>query len=110
MNDASFQPTVRLAEISVGRMRSCKLGDREIVLCHTRDGVFALDNICTHAHARMSEGFMRGTRVTCPLHGAVFDVRDGRVLGGPTTIPIGTHPTRVIDGVVEVALTLAERA
>jgi len=85
-------------------MRSCKIGPREIVLCHTRDGVFAVENICTHAHARMSEGFLKGTRLTCPLHGASFDVRSGRVLGGPAVIPIATHPTRIVDGVIEVAI------
>jgi nitrite reductase/ring-hydroxylating ferredoxin subunit len=85
-------------------MRSFKIGEREIVLCHTRDGVFAVDNMCTHALARLSEGFLKGTRLTCPLHGASFDVRDGRALGGPTAAPIVVHPTRVVNGVVEVAL------
>jgi nitrite reductase/ring-hydroxylating ferredoxin subunit len=104
MNDASFEPAVRLAEVSVGRMRSCTLGGREIVLCHTREGVFALDNVCTHAFARMSEGYLRRTRITCPLHGASFDVRDGRVLNGPATVPLGSYPTRIVNGVIEVAL------
>lgn len=77
---------------------------REIVLCHTKQGIFALDNICTHAHARMNEGRLRGLRVICPLHGASFDVRDGRVLGPPATVPLAHHAVRVVDGFVEVAL------
>jgi nitrite reductase/ring-hydroxylating ferredoxin subunit len=108
MDDAPFQRTLRLADLSVGRMRSCKIGDREIVLCHAREGVFALDNLCTHAFARLSEGLLRGTRVMCPLHGASFDVRDGRVLGGPTLVPVASHATRIVDGVIEVALTPAD--
>jgi nitrite reductase/ring-hydroxylating ferredoxin subunit len=110
MNDASFRPALRLAEVSVGRMRSCKIGEREIVVCHTRDGVFALDNVCTHAFARLSEGFFKGTRVTCPLHGASFDVRDGRVLGGPATAPLAAHPARVVDGMIEVAVQPSDPA
>ena len=105
MSETPFQPTLRLADVGVGRMRSLKMGDREIVLCHTRDGVFAVDNICTHAFARLSEGFLRGTRLTCPLHGASFDVCSGRVLGGPTVLPLAAHPTRVVDGVIEVAVS-----
>jgi nitrite reductase/ring-hydroxylating ferredoxin subunit len=104
MSDESFQPTMTLAELARGRMRSCRIGDREIVVCHTRAGIFAVDNVCTHAFARLSEGYLRGTRIICPLHGAAFDVRDGRVLSGPTTTPLPAHSTRVVDGVIEVAL------
>ena len=104
MVELTFQPALPIAEVAVGRMRSCKLGEREIVVCHTRDGVFAVDNTCTHAFARMSEGYLKGTRIICPLHGATFDVRTGRVLGGPTPTPLPAYQTRVVNGIVEVAL------
>jgi nitrite reductase/ring-hydroxylating ferredoxin subunit len=108
MNDLTFQPALPVADVAVGRMRSCKLGEREIVVCHTRDGVFAVDNTCTHAFARMSEGYLKGTRLICPLHGATFDVRSGRVLGGPTTTPLPAYQTRVVNGIVEVAVPAPE--
>ena len=93
-----------LAEIRQGSMQARVLEGREIVICHTREGVFALDNICTHAHARMCEGRLRATRLVCPLHGASFDIRDGRVLGPPAVIPLPTHQVRVVEGTIEVAL------
>jgi 3-phenylpropionate/trans-cinnamate dioxygenase ferredoxin subunit len=104
MTEHAFQPVLALTEVGRGRMRSCRIGERELVVCHTRDGVFAVDNVCTHAFARMSEGYLKGTRLTCPLHGASFDVRTGAVLGGPATIPLATYQTRIVDGRVEVAL------
>jgi nitrite reductase/ring-hydroxylating ferredoxin subunit len=104
MIESTFQPVLALADVARGRMRSCRIGERELVVCHTRDGVFTVENICTHALARMSEGYLRGTRITCPLHGASFDVRTGAVLGGPATIPLASYPTRVVGGIVEVAL------
>ena len=108
MNDTSFVPVMTLAEIPQGSMQAKVLDGREIVICHTREGgVFALDNICTHAHARMCEGRLRATRLVCPLHGASFDVRDGRVLGPPATVPLPTYPVRVVDGMIEVSLTPA---
>jgi nitrite reductase/ring-hydroxylating ferredoxin subunit len=85
-------------------MQTRVLEGREIVICHTKEGVFALDNICTHAHARMCEGRLRATRLVCPLHGASFDIRDGRVLGPPAVVPLPTFPVRVVDGTIEVAL------
>ena len=93
-----------LAEIPQGSMQTRVLEGREIVICHTREGVFVLDNICTHAHARMCEGRLRATRLVCPLHGASFDIRDGRVLGPPATVALPTHPVRVVDGTIEVAI------
>jgi nitrite reductase/ring-hydroxylating ferredoxin subunit len=105
MADPSFAPVMRLAEVPLGSMRTYVVGDREIVICHTREGVFALDNICTHAHARMCEGRLRATRLVCPLHGASFDIRDGRVLGPPAVIPLATHQVRVVDGTIEVSVS-----
>ncbi|HEY4751574.1 MAG TPA: non-heme iron oxygenase ferredoxin subunit [Steroidobacteraceae bacterium] len=101
---AQFATVLKLAELPLGGMRACLIGAREIVLCHTREGVFALDNICTHAHARLCEGRLRATRLVCPLHGASFDIRDGRVLGPPATVALPTHAVRVVDGAIEVAL------
>jgi nitrite reductase/ring-hydroxylating ferredoxin subunit len=98
-----FERALALKDIPRGQMRACILGGREIVVCHTKAGVFALDNICTHAHARMNEGRLRGLRLFCPLHGASFDVRDGRVLSAPATIPLPRYEVRVVDGFVEVA-------
>lgn len=95
---------IALAELREGRMRSCKVADRDIVLCHVQGQVYALDNICTHAFSRMSEGKLRGVRLICPLHGASFDCRDGKVLGPPATQPLHVHSVRIVDGTVEVAL------
>jgi nitrite reductase/ring-hydroxylating ferredoxin subunit len=105
MTDPHFAPVMRLAEVPQGSMRTCVIGEREIVICHTREGVFALDNICTHAHARMCEGRLRATRLVCPLHGASFDIRDGRVLGPPAVIPLVTHQVRVVDGAIQVSIS-----
>jgi nitrite reductase/ring-hydroxylating ferredoxin subunit len=99
-----FQPTIALSDIPLGRMHPVTLGGKEIVVCHTREGIFALDNICSHAHARMCEGRLRATRVVCPLHGASFDIRDGKVLGSPAVVPLPTFPARVVNGTVEVAV------
>jgi nitrite reductase/ring-hydroxylating ferredoxin subunit len=105
-----FETALPFAEVPLGSMRTCVLGGREIVICHTREGVFALDNICTHAHARLCEGRLRATRLVCPLHGASFDIRDGRVLGPPAEVALPTHALRIVAGVIEVAVSAAVAA
>jgi len=96
-----------VADIPVGKMRAFEVGGRELVVCNSREGWFALADVCTHAYARMHEGRLRGCRLICPLHGASFDVRDGSVLGAPATTPLATFPVRIADGTVEVALPAA---
>jgi 3-phenylpropionate/trans-cinnamate dioxygenase ferredoxin subunit len=104
MSHPPFEPVMQLDEIPQGAMRAVTVQGREIVLCHTKDGVFALENICSHAHARMCEGRLRATRIVCPLHGASFDIRDGRVLGPPATLPLQSFPVRVVENRIEVAV------
>jgi len=100
--------TVALTDVAEGKMHACAADGREIVVCRTKDGIYALDNICTHAYARLSEGRLRGTRLICPLHGASFDVRDGRVLGAPATRPLATHSVSVVGDRIEISAAPAE--
>jgi nitrite reductase/ring-hydroxylating ferredoxin subunit len=104
VSDAEFLSALDASDLPEGKMRRCTVGGRELVVCHTREGVFALDNICTHAYARMDEGRLRGTRLICPLHGASFDVRDGRALGAPASVALATHAVRVVEGRIEIAI------
>ena len=108
MSTDEFVRVTSVAELPEGRMQACQVAGREIVVCHTKGGVFAVDNVCTHAFARMSEGRLRGVRLICPLHGASFDVRNGGVLGAPATRPLAAHSVRIVDGAVEVALAPAD--
>lgn len=100
--------TLSLDDVAEGTMHACTVGGREIVVCRTKDGIFALDNICTHAYAKLNEGRLRGTRLICPLHGASFDVRNGRVLGAPATRPLMTHALTVIDDRIEISVAPAD--
>lgn len=102
--EEEFVAALPLEQLAAGTMRALQIGDREVLLCHTKAGVTAFDNVCSHAYARLSEGRLRGTRLICPLHGASFDARDGRVLAPPATLPLCRHTVRISDGVIEVAL------
>jgi len=97
-------PVLPIGELRQGSMRSCEIVGRDILLCHTHEGVFALDNICTHAYARLSEGYLRGTRVLCPLHGGAFDIASGCALASPAVHKLATFPTRIVGDTIEVAV------
>jgi 3-phenylpropionate/trans-cinnamate dioxygenase ferredoxin subunit len=97
--------TIALSDVPEGKMHACAAGQREILVCRTKQGIYAVDNICTHAYARLNEGRLRGTRLICPLHGASFDVRDGHVLGAPATQPLLTHAVNVTGDCIEISVS-----
>ncbi|WP_420223618.1 non-heme iron oxygenase ferredoxin subunit [Pigmentiphaga litoralis] len=66
------------------------------------DAVYAIDDLCTHGHAMLTDGELDGFEVECPLHGGVFDVRSGKPMCSPVTRPVRTHPVRFYQGGVYV--------
>lgn len=104
MTESTFVRVARVADVPRGRMLEVNVGSRSLVLCHTRDGWFAVDNVCTHAYAKLSEGRLRKTRLICPLHGGSFDCRTGAALGAPAVVPLGTYAVRLSGEDVEIAL------
>jgi nitrite reductase/ring-hydroxylating ferredoxin subunit len=98
---------IPLAELAKAAMVVRCIGGREIVVCRTKAGLHALDNICSHAYARLNEGWLRGMKLTCPLHGASFDVRDGRAVGGPATRPLATHAIHVVGDCAQITVAAA---
>ena len=71
--------------------------DREILLCQSSDGIYAVDNLCSHAEEKLCFGKLKGGKVFCPLHGAAFDIKTGAALSRPATEPIETFDI-VIEG------------
>jgi 3-phenylpropionate/trans-cinnamate dioxygenase ferredoxin subunit len=83
------------AELARGQTLCVEVDGREVLLCHTAEGYFAVDNLCSHAAARLCEGKLKGNRILCPLHGAAFDVRDGSALTRPATVALRSYPVTV---------------
>jgi nitrite reductase/ring-hydroxylating ferredoxin subunit len=83
------------ADLSLGKTCRIECDGKEILLCHTKQGYFAIDNLCTHAQAPLCEGKLKGIKVLCPLHGAAFDVRDGSALSRPATIALQSYPVKI---------------
>jgi len=106
MSESRFVRIARTADVPKGRMLEVTVGSRNIVLCHTREGWFAVDNVCTHAYAKLSEGRLRKAKLICPLHGGSFDCRTGAAIGPPAVAPLGTYAVRVTGEDVEIAVEM----
>jgi naphthalene 1,2-dioxygenase ferredoxin component len=68
---------------------------KEIALYEVEGEIHATDNLCTHGAARLSDGFLDGREIECPLHQGKFDVCTGKALCAPVTQNIRIYPTRV---------------
>ena len=90
--------------VAPGGMGRFNVGDRALAIYRVADRFYATAAICTHEHADLTEGELDGLRVSCPLHGARFDIATGRVLSPPAFKPLRTFPVRVAAGQVEVDL------
>lgn len=78
------------------------VNDKEIALYRVGEEVFATDNLCTHGHARLCEGYQEGYEIECPLHQGRFDVRSGKALCAPLTADIKVYPVRLVDDRVNI--------
>ena len=77
---------------------------KEVALYGVDGEVFATDNICTHAYARLSDGWLDRGEIECPLHAGRFDVQTGAATAPPCTDPVKTYPVRLVGDEIQVKL------
>ena len=85
----------KAAEIPVGQFKPVEVEGKRLLICHTERGFYAVDDTCTHDNGPLADGFLDGTAIECPRHGARFDVATGQVLCLPAAVPIRSYPVRV---------------
>lgn len=94
---ADWRRVAELPDLPVGTMRKVYVDGRAIALYNVDGTIYATADECSHAVASLSTGELKGHEVTCPRHGARFDVRTGRQLCFPAVAPVKSYPVR-IDG------------
>jgi nitrite reductase/ring-hydroxylating ferredoxin subunit len=77
-------------------------GGIDMVLCRQGAEVFALSNLCSHAYAFLSDGYIEGNEVFCPLHDGSFDLRTGEARHPPCDEAIATYAVKIEAGDVFV--------
>jgi len=83
MVESSFVRVAEASDIPIGKMKSFKIKDKEILIANVNGKYYAIGNSCTHKGGDLSKGTLENNLVTCPLHGAKFDLTTGKVVSGP---------------------------
>lgn len=95
-----WREVARVEDIPAEEALRVVVEGRAVALFHVEGAVYAIDDLCTHAEASLSQGYLDGCVIECPLHQACFDVRTGRVLEGPATEDVRAYPAKVEAGAV----------
>ena len=88
--------TIKTSAIPAGAIVALDVRGTRIAVANVGGTYYAFDDACTHEQCSLTEmGELTGTTVTCTCHGSEFDVRTGKVLAPPATVPVKVYPTRV---------------
>lgn len=86
-----------LADVEPGELRRFEAGGVAICVGHVEgQGLFAINDICTHEAFDLSDGDLDGVEVECPAHGSRFNIMTGEVRGLPATVPAQVFPLEVV--------------
>jgi nitrite reductase/ring-hydroxylating ferredoxin subunit len=97
-----FKKVAKTEDIPAGQASLVEVSGKEIALFNVGGSFHAIDNTCTHVGGPLCEGEIEGNEVTCPWHGAMFDVTTGQVLGPPAATSVNRYNVRVDGADVEV--------
>jgi nitrite reductase/ring-hydroxylating ferredoxin subunit len=103
-NETGWVRVAGRRDVAPGEVIGVEVGGRSIAIYDCAGDLFATDNVCTHAYACLSDGWLDGDTIECPLHAARFDIRTGKVLDPPATADLKTYPIRVSADEIEVNL------
>ena len=93
-----------LDEVPAGQPKVVELDGVRIVLARVGDAVYACGDVCTHRGGPLGEGKLNGTRLACPWHGWMFDVRTGQCVFPGRGASVPTYPVSVEAGDIVVEL------
>jgi nitrite reductase/ring-hydroxylating ferredoxin subunit len=88
--------------IPPGTVLGVMAGELNVAIYNIDGQYYGTHDICTHAHALLSDGWLEGEVIECPLHGGRFEVKTGKGLGAPITCDVKILPLRIVENKIQV--------
>ena len=88
--------------IEAGSFKVVDVDDVMIAVFNIDGKFFAIEDVCTHDYETLTGGPIKGCEITCPRHGARFDITTGEALSAPAYEAVTTFPVRCVDGMIQV--------
>ncbi len=99
-----FVKVATTSEIPDQSGKAVEVEGKIIAVFRLGDSFYAIDDTCTHAEGPLSEGYVEGDEVECPLHGSHFNLKTGEAVEPPAYESVSTYPVRVTGEDVEVEI------
>ena len=87
MIEQKLVEVARTQEIPAGKMKHVEVDGKEIAIANINGKYYAFDDRCGHSSARLSMGVINRNVVTCPFHGAIFNVTTVKRVMEPVQTP-----------------------
>ena len=92
---AEYTKVALTNEIPAGLVKVVVVNGERIAICNYNNSFYAIADLCTRDNAPLDEGTLDGCEITCPRHGARFDVTNGKALCLPAVRPVPTFPVEI---------------
>lgn len=102
MDAGNWIAVTSVNDVSKPGMRAVQVGGASIAIYNVDGNFYATSNVCTHATAFLTQGYLEGTMIECPLHGGQFDIVTGKGLCAPVSRDLRTFPVRVTGDTIEI--------
>lgn len=99
-----FYKAAAIDDLDEGTLLGVEVDGEPVCLAKMHGAICAFSDNCTHISGPLSDGELDGEVLTCPWHGAQFNIRSGKVLRGPARSDIMTYPVRVDGQTILVGL------
>lgn len=96
------EKVAEISDIPKGTTLSYALDGKNIAVCNVEGSFYAIEDVCTHDGAPLDQGILQGNIITCPRHGATFDVTTGAALSMPAVVPVKTIPLEIESEVIYI--------
>jgi 3-phenylpropionate/trans-cinnamate dioxygenase ferredoxin subunit len=100
----NFVKVGALSDVPKGRAEVFEVNGKRYAVCHSEDGVYAIDDRCTHDNGPLGEGELLDGEIECPRHGARFDIKTGKALCFPAVGAVHTYSVEIRDGDIYLGL------
>jgi len=99
--------TIKIAntgDVQEGSAIAVDVAGNRVALFNVEGTYYAIDDTCTHRGGPLCEGELEGTEVTCPWHGATFDLTNGSVLNPPAPDSVSSYKVVVEENEIKIEI------
>jgi nitrite reductase/ring-hydroxylating ferredoxin subunit len=91
----AWHPVTRIQELDEDLPLAASIGGTLIAVFKQGEAVYVTSNVCTHQFALMSDGYVEGEYIECPLHQGRFHIPTGKAASAPVCVDLKTYPVKI---------------